>query len=201
MPFLRLVLRVAVLTLVSGGIFVAPLDPTASNAHAQQPAKVEPSKLQVNFTKGTVVINGTKLTVPFPRKALVKLLGNPDRETKLFFNTILTWDDLGIHAYQTPDKEEIGTLHVTIDREELDFSPKKLFSGTVKIEGFVVTADSTLDAIQRGIKPAKFEGPVLGDSWELNYNNAVLFLREVNAKTKRGKANFSSLQFGMKSAD
>jgi hypothetical protein len=196
MPFLRFAICVTVLTLGSGGVLVALLNHTASDARAEQPANVEPGKLQVEFTKGAVVLNGTKLTIPFQRKDLVKLLGNPDREAKLA-NTILTWDELGIHAYQTLNKEEINALQVTFDRQRLNFTPKKLFSGSLKVEGAPVTAESTVEAINRAIKPAAFQ-KAFGDSWQLQYDQSTLYLQKADSKTKSDKANLSSVQIAKK---
>jgi hypothetical protein len=163
--------------------------------------KPQPSKLKVEFTKGSVVINGTKLSLPIQRKDLVRLLGKPDRETRLA-NTILTWDELGIHAYQIPNTEKVRALHITMDREEFQFNPKKVFTGLLKVEGATITALSSIEFINRAIKPAAFiKVRESDDTWELRFSDSALYLREADPKTKSEKALFSSLQLDQREVD
>jgi hypothetical protein len=185
---------VAVLAVCGGSLaFGCALPAPADEA----PPRKEPGKLQVEIAGGTVTVNGTKLSLPIERKDLIRLLGKPSREMELA-NTILTWDDLGIHAYQVLNTEKVRAIQVTLDPETYRFSPKKVFSGSLKVEGAVVTAESTIKDINRAMKQGTFRKEEGLGSWKVQYKDCVLYLNQADTKTKTEKANFSSLQLDQK---
>ena len=64
--------------------------------------------LNIEFADGAVTVNGVLLTVPVERTDLLRVVGPPDRETSKRYNTILTWDKLGLCAYEMPETEQSG---------------------------------------------------------------------------------------------
>jgi len=167
----------------------------------------DPAKLKVEFTGGKLVVSGKKLTLPFPRQELIKLLGKPSR-TAPGANTVLTWDELGIHAYQDRLTEKIKALQVTMDPESMIMAnPKKMFSGAVKVEGTVVTAAATLETLNRAVKPKAFvleqnlSNLLRVNHWTVDYGATMLVLRAADPLIKTEKANFSSLQLSLKDAE
>jgi hypothetical protein len=165
---------------------------TAPNARGDAP---EPAKVSVEFANDAVVINGTKLLLPIQRKDLIRILGKPDREIDLA-TTALTWDNLGIHALQTRRAETIEAIQIDLAPEGYAFTPKKMFSGSLKVEGATITAGSKIEAINRDMKATAFKkDDVLTSMWKLEYKATVLYLAGADPKKKSPKVVFSSLQW------
>lgn len=115
-----------------------------------------PAKPVVAISGESLSINGKTLTLPCEKKDLVAALGKPDRVAKLA-NTMLTWDELGVFAYMKPDTTQVTLLSIALDRDTPSFWPKKVFAGTLTVDGATVTADSTLTAINNAKKGKPFE--------------------------------------------
>ena len=60
-----------------------------------------------------------------------------------------------------------------------------------------MTAGSTIETINRAIKPAVFIKERISDSWKLTYKDSILFLREA-AKEQNAKARILSIQLAQK---
>ena len=73
-------------------------------------------------------INGTSLNFPIEIEVLDKLLLTPRRKTKKKYNTIYTWDDLGILAY-SKNGRVVESLSLEFKESTFDFSPKHTFKG------------------------------------------------------------------------
>jgi hypothetical protein len=140
--------------------------------------KPAPKKLEVVVVGKTVTINGKKLSLPCERKALVEALGEPTREKELA-NRLLTWDELGVFAYQyRMESKKIHSLAMAFGKDDLEFWPKKAFTGTLMVYGAKVNGRTTLDAINKGAtKPFK-KGESLPDCYTVRDSEALLCLRE-----------------------
>lgn len=151
--------------------------------------------VMIEVADGSVVLNGTRLSPPIERKDLDRLLGKPDRETSRA-TTILTWDDLGIRALQARGTERIVAIHVELDHEDLDVSPKKIFTGTVKIQGVAVTPASTIESISSAIKPLKLEhSPATPHWWHVTYGQGSVYLNETEPDANKARAHLSSVEW------
>jgi hypothetical protein len=155
-----------------------------------------PAKLKVAISEGTITINGTKLALPVDRKDLLKVLGEPSRETPLA-NLLLTWDELGLHAYQRPDSTEVHAISVDLAPKEYKFYPKKLFAGTLQVEGATIGPSSTLEEINRAMKGHTFKKDELG-AYTVSYDTTIIYLHEVEGDVKDAKSKWSYLEFDLK---
>lgn len=161
---------------------------SCTDAHAQQ---LDPTKLKVDFKDGAVIINGSKLSIPCEPKALFAILGKADRTSDLA-NTIHTWDNLGIHAYQTTGKNEINAIQVTLNRLPYDFAPKQLFRGTVMFAGKPITKGTTAETIEKAAAPNKLNK--IGGSWNVSYGSTSLYFTEVDRNQKTADVILAAVQ-------
>lgn len=164
-----------------------------STASAQTPLVAEDVHIAVVHEQ--VIINGARFSMPMQRKALIRVLGEPDREVKLA-NVLLTWDDLGLIAYQTPETSKITAFSIALDRQSMEFWPKKLFRGSLRVDAANITARSTIDEINRAKEGSLFERDnVLTDNFTFRHKRTSYYLEEADPKkTKDPEVKFTSLQ-------
>jgi|GEM_PF-4826465 len=155
--------------------------------------------LTVEFANGSVMLNGALLILPAERGALVQIIGEPSRVSHTQYNSILTWDDDGIFAYQIPENEQLRSFAVAIDREGYNFSPKNIFPGLLSVEGAVVTRNSTVSSINDAISLKAFVAQEDEDEdddivfWELASKDCILYLT-----TKGAAKQLTTLNLDMK---
>lgn len=88
----------------------------------------------IEFKNKTVVSGETTIRFPLRLNNLVKLWGKPDR-TFAKVNTIYTWDNLGVVAFQETKDGPISALQFEFIPEKPDHSPKCGFRGELRILG------------------------------------------------------------------
>jgi hypothetical protein len=167
--------RVLTLTaLACTGLALATLPRSARGLRAQTP---DPRKLEIVVAGQTITVNGKKLTLPCAREELVKVLGAQTRELALA-NRLLTWDDLGIYAYQERDGTKVHVLAITFGKGKAAFWPKKAFAGTLQVNGAKVDGRTTIDEINRTTGKRFERDKVLPDCYTARDGKALLSLRE-----------------------
>jgi hypothetical protein len=131
----------------------APVQPNpAQNKPAKEVMTVEPDKQEVKVDGKELSINAKKTPLPGERWILVELLGKPSRVLEKA-NTLLVWDELGLLAYERPGGGPIVAVTVALgELNDFDFWPKKAFRGKLSLDGAVVTANTTIDEINRAKK-------------------------------------------------
>jgi hypothetical protein len=160
----------------------------------------EPKKVVVAVEDEAVVLNGTRLTLPFDRDELIKVLGKPSREADLSANKLLTWDDLGIVAYQQSNGKTIHGLSVALDKRSFSFWPKTLFDGTLTVDGAPLTATSDMETVNGAKKGKKFErNKVLPDTWAIQHERVLITLGDPDPALKGKDAKASYLQMSVPS--
>lgn len=171
-----------ILVLVGAAFLSAAWSQTTSGD--DPPAKpVEPRKLEVKVDGKELSIGGKKVPMPGERKTLIELLGKPSRIVEKA-NTLLVWDELGLLAYERPNGGSIITLAVALgdlSHQMPDFWPKKVFKGKLLLDGVVVTADTTINAINRDKKGKPLRSGSL-DSW--------IHYEDVNVGIVKGKDGY-----------
>ncbi len=91
--------------------------------------------MKIELSNSSYKINDTPFTYPIDTESLKVLIGEPSRVVKLKYNTVLTWDDLGIYCH-SKDGSKIAAINVLLnDGEDYRFTPKKIFSGSLLIHG------------------------------------------------------------------
>ncbi|WP_159023670.1 hypothetical protein [Formosa sp. L2A11] len=84
-------------------------------------------------------INSGFITFPVSIDILKRSLGDRFRSEKMKYNTIFTWDDLGILGH-SENGELIDSLTLELEPDAYDFSPKEKFSGTFYFNNEEITA-------------------------------------------------------------
>lgn len=150
--FLTFVLTIPVFTL-GQNLGTPPPKPTPTPS-TRPTRKSVPRSVNVEITGKKMTIGGEKITLPVSRRVLFRILGDPTVITpadKSFrgSNTIYTWDDYGIYAYEDPARKLIGSIDIQLntDNSLYNFSPVSAFTGKLKIDGTAVTTDSTVEQI------------------------------------------------------
>jgi hypothetical protein len=161
--------------LACAGFALAALVRPARGLRAQEAP--DPKKLEIVVAGETVTLNGKKLTLPCEREELVKALGAPTREAAKA-SRLLTWDELGLYAYQARDGTKVNALAITFGPDKFAFWPKKPFAGTLRVNGAAVSGRTTLAEINRAASKRFERDKVLPDSYTARDGKALLTLRE-----------------------
>lgn len=91
--------------------------------------------MTIEITDNQIIIDSIAYQFPISSNKLNEQIGNPSRVVKLKYNTIMTWDDLGIYCHSNDGTIiEYINIHLAQD-ENLKFLPHTLFQGTFLIEG------------------------------------------------------------------
>lgn len=139
----------------------------------KKPAPVKAGEpISIDITGSGIVINGSRLSLPFDIDRISSILGAPRAvhyetkpEDKAFFDksyganavtdrTNYFWDSIGIKCY-TLDSRTVNTFSVELNKGNLDYpnTTETLFKGSVTINGKPwlpqVKAGEDLDVIQQ----------------------------------------------------
>ncbi|GAA4237923.1 hypothetical protein GCM10022291_26400 [Postechiella marina] len=84
--------------------------------------------IRIKLSEENFSINDVPFSFPIEIKLLSKVLSATKRKTKTKYNTIYTWDELGILAYSKNGKS-IESLTLELKKEDFKFSSKNKFQG------------------------------------------------------------------------
>ena len=134
-------------------------------------------KIEIN--SNGLFINSKKITRQTNTLFIQSLLGTPDRKF-LKVNTIWTYDDLGIRVYINPETGDLKSISIDFEKEDYDFSPKKVYSGEMVIFGFYISRNTPIVSLKK-IPELNFEdSPFQVYSASTNYLNLTLqYLEDV----------------------
>ncbi len=85
--------------------------------------------ITLHLSQNDFQINNVSLNFPIDIKILKKILIASYRINKKKYNTIYTWDELGILGY-SKNGSMIESISLEFKQENFDFSPKQTFKGT-----------------------------------------------------------------------
>jgi hypothetical protein len=151
-----------------------PLATVIANIERDLPLKAPNAKdICVVATAGSLSLNGQKLELPVDLQVLTKVLGKPTRRT----DTIWTWDELGIFVYLDINKQA-SELCLMYQRRPLNFAPKRMFRGKLKIDDIEITSETTVESINGTRKGKPFDRVVksIPNWWEAVQGNRHIFL-------------------------
>ncbi|WP_298543052.1 hypothetical protein [uncultured Aquimarina sp.] len=85
--------------------------------------------ITIHLSQNDFRINNVSLSFPITIESLKNILIVPNRVHKKKYNTIYTWDELGILGY-SKDGKVIESICLELKLENFDFSSKQAFNGT-----------------------------------------------------------------------
>ncbi|WP_298540897.1 hypothetical protein [uncultured Aquimarina sp.] len=88
--------------------------------------------IKVNLLEDNFTINNVSIVLPIHIKRLEEILNSSLRSVTKKYNTIYTWDNLGILAY-SKNGEIVESLLLSLKAEDFDFSTKQSFKGQFNI--------------------------------------------------------------------
>lgn len=127
----------------------------------------------VDVQRGMVLICGNRVDRKTRLSEYERILGKPDRTNSLKYNTIYTYDALGILLYQRPGEETVLCISLNYCKPRFKFSPKTPFDGVFMVNGQAVGSDFSKSRVAgiRGVQIEKnnpafkaMELPVIGAS-------------------------------------
>ena len=188
-------------TLIAAALVSLPGLLAGVSAAEDPPAKpIEPGKLVVKVDGEKLFINDKALLLPGDRKAVIELLGKPSRVLDKA-NTLLVWDKLGVLIYEDPDSKKIKQVTVALGEVEFEFWPKKLFRGKLTLDGAAITADTTIESINREKKGKKFAPGEFGFGSIIDYENVNVVLHKAKDRKLNVNGKIAEFLIGVKSVD
>jgi hypothetical protein len=136
----------------------------------------DPKEMEIAILDDSFALNGKRIDSPIFVKELVSLLGKPSRETSRY-STISTWDDLGIYVFSDPKSGKVKAFTVSLNKESSDFSPKKVFTGRIIVNGTRITPESTIDEINAAKRGQPFKKSMIPYAWNADYLNKSIFIK------------------------
>ncbi|AMV30403.1 hypothetical protein VT84_38780 [Gemmata sp. SH-PL17] len=158
---------------------------------------IEPEKLVVNVDNGILSINTKAISLPGNRGAVVELLGEPSRVLNKA-NTIFVWDELGILIHENPDTKKIEQVSVALGLLKYEFWPKKSFRGKLAVDGAVITADTTIEAINRDKKGKKFTATGFGLHSSVSYEKVEVVTNRAKGMEVKPDGPIAEFLIGVK---
>jgi hypothetical protein len=107
-------------------------------------------------------LNAVQIHLPVFPEELIKLLGKPTRDSGARTrggNSTMTWDDLGIFVFVDQRSGKVHDFDIALQKDSLGIVhawPKRAFPGTLMLDGFELTAESTIQQINDN-REEKFE--------------------------------------------
>ena len=128
-------------------------------------------------TDGRLTIDGRGLQLPCKRTLLDEMIGPPSREWAggTYGNTIHTWDNLGIRAYEKTGSGTIQSVVIDLFPGKYRFSPKRVYGGDLTINGVTVTPATTPADVNGGLSRHRFSRSLLY-VWSLRQERFVTTL-------------------------
>lgn len=103
-------------------------------------------KIEIN--SNGLFINSKKITSQTSTSNIQSLLGTPDRKF-LKFNTIWTYDDIGVRIYINPENGKLKSISLDFKKANYDFSPISTFSGEFLIHGFNISMHTPIVSLKK----------------------------------------------------
>ncbi|MCI0360434.1 MAG: hypothetical protein L0211_18310 [Planctomycetaceae bacterium] len=166
-----------VFVLIVGAALIVGCGKPASKAKGSKLPPPPPGS-GVKISEAGISIDGKQLTLPATTAQLTDVLGQPNR-TLDKANKIFVWDQRGIYAYCRKNKDEIHDISFAFQKQDFDFDPQTLFSGTIDVAGTSVSAgtkENELKAAGFAFDLSTFEKAVGERSVLVEYDGRALGL-------------------------
>lgn len=140
----------------------------------QRPACTGTGPGHISIDKAVITVNGSQVALPAAVASLERVLGEASRVvSEGDVANIYVWDDAGIyaHQYKFVQPAQVGELSIALQRGpfDLDFYPKRYFTGSLCVDDVRVTKDSTVADVNRMREGEKFGDELGGLYWSVKY--------------------------------
>ena len=139
-------------------------------------------KIKITISGSSISVKGREIVFPIDTTELFRLLGPPDRTSELS-NTIFTWDNIGIIAYERPNTNKVIQLGIAMGTKRYAFWPAKTFSGVLTIDNARISRQSKLIELNRVKSGRKFVQSSLPFIWEIRYLDRRISINKGTADT------------------
>lgn len=127
------------------------------------------------ISAGTLNINGTKFAQPWKINSFLTAVGG-EYITKNLFHKVYTFDDLGVHVYEYPKKEQANEVQVSFVKQKLKFAPNNNFQGIFKIEKVAITRKTNIQKVIKSLPSYKFTKGGQGNFYRGEYKGVYIYL-------------------------
>ena len=159
----------------------------ATSAQQSKPKQKRKREVNISITRDEILINGQSIELPVKKEKIFELLGQPTRVSNLA-NTIYTWDENGLFAYEGPESGQIFSFAICLNRFDAGHWPRSLFTGRLIIDEAPITKTSEVTKINRTKKGQPFI-KTMKLWWNLEYPSYTVIITkgELHTFSETGK--------------
>jgi hypothetical protein len=142
---------------------------------------VATAQTSIEIKSGVLKINKKTIQYPWTTAAFTETttLGPAERTDMGGTNDIFTFDTKGIMLYQTPNMGIISAMNIYYGADEnndYDFIPNGLYSGSFKVDGFLIRGNTSLATVKTKLPQYGFAKSVIG-AYRGEYKNLYIYLQ------------------------
>jgi len=150
-----------------------------------------PNVLQITVDDHSLAINGASVKIPGERSDFITLLGQPSRVERPGMVTVI-WDQIGVYVTEHPKTGKTSAFSVAFNKKAtLKYWPETPFKGALRVDGALITAQSTIAAINGATKTKKFRETFIQGSWQLQSDDLFISLVQVDPTDRSNKMLFA----------
>jgi hypothetical protein len=127
------------------------------------------------ISNGGLNVNGTNFHQPWKINPFLTAVGGK-YITKNLFHTVYTFDELGVHVYEYPKREEANEVQVSFVKQKMKFAPKNNFQGSFKLEKMVITRKTPIEKVMKTLPSYKFTKSTSTNSYRGEYKGVYVYL-------------------------
>lgn len=107
-------------------------------------------KIDISVSHSRILLNSSSVILPIQKNELFKVLGLPNRESAKM-NTIYTWDQYGLLAYERPGSGMINQVSVVINNVDMNYAfwPRRTFSGRLTVDDTPIVSETTSSGLNQ----------------------------------------------------
>ena len=139
------------------------------------------AQMKIEIKEGIIKVNGIMLTSPwtFENMTNSKVFGKEDRSDLGGANDIFTYDNKGIIFYKVPKTNKVSDFNLYFGKDPdqmYNFIPTGLYPGVLNIEGFSISATTSLASLQSALKKYNFVKTSI-EAYYGEFNNIYLYIQ------------------------
>jgi hypothetical protein len=127
------------------------------------------------IANGSLNVNGTYFNQPWKINPFLTAVGGKYL-TKNLFHKVYTFDELGVHVYEYPKKEEANEVQLSFVKQKMKFAPKSNFQGSFKIETMTITRKTSIHKVLKTLPDYKFTKSSSSNSYRGEYKGVYIYL-------------------------
>ncbi len=130
---------------------------------------------KLTISSGILNINGTSFDQPWKINPFLSALGGK-YVTKKLYHKVYTFDEIGVHIYEYPKKEEANEVQISFVKQKMKFAPKSNFKGSFKIEKVSIGRKTTIQKVMKSLPSYHFTKSDQGNYYRGEFKGVYIYL-------------------------